>query len=225
MCGIVGAYSFNNNNFKITKPYIIKMRDTMIHRGPDGAGTWVSNDGRVGLGHRRLSIIDLSDAATQPMCNEDATLWVSFNGEIYNHAEIHQELEKLSGHQWKTDHSDTEVILHAFEQWGIDCVHKFRGMFAIALWAVNVETDSIIIEVNGVSKTYPRYEMQKLMENRTVDNNNINFIPSVPINNDLLSYLFSKIQIARKKDLLNKSLAENFDENIVEFDFILGEPK
>jgi AAA15 family ATPase/GTPase len=91
--------------------------------------------------------------------------------------------------------------------------------------AVNVETDFIIIEVNGVSKTYPRYEMQKLMENRTVDNNNINFIPSVPINNDLLSYLFSKIQIARKKDLLNKSLAENFDENIVEFDFILGEPK
>jgi hypothetical protein len=82
-----------------------------------------------------------------------------------------------------------------------------------------------IILVNGVSKTYPRYEMQKLMENRTVDNNNINFIPSVPINNDLLSYLFSKIQIARKKDLLNKSLAENFDENIVEFDFILGEPK
>jgi asparagine synthase (glutamine-hydrolysing) len=129
----------------------------MIQRGPDGAGTWVSNDGRVGLGHRRLSIIDLSDAATQPMCNEDATLWVSFNGEIYNHAEIRQELEKLSGHQWKTDHSDTQVILHAFEQWGIDCVHKFRGMFAIALWAVNVETDSIIIEVNGVSKTYPRY--------------------------------------------------------------------
>jgi hypothetical protein len=100
----------------------------MIHRGPDGAGTWISNDGRVGLGHRRLSIIDLSDAATQPMCNEDATLWLSFNGEIYNHAEIRQELEKLGGHQWKTDHSDTEVILHAFEQWGIDCVHKFRGM-------------------------------------------------------------------------------------------------
>jgi AAA15 family ATPase/GTPase len=91
--------------------------------------------------------------------------------------------------------------------------------------AVNVEADSIIIEVNGVSKTYPRYEMTKLMENIAVDSSNINFIPSFPINNDSLSFLFSRIQIARKKDLVNNSLAENFDENIVEFDFILGEPK
>jgi AAA15 family ATPase/GTPase len=91
--------------------------------------------------------------------------------------------------------------------------------------AVNVDNDSISIKVNGITKTYPRYEMPKLMENRTVDRSNINFIPAFPINNDSLSFLFSKIQIARKKDLLNKSLAENFDENIVEFDIILGEPK
>ncbi len=68
------------------------------------------------------------------MCNEDGSLWVTFNGEIYNHAEIRSELQQLGGHQWKTDHSDTEVILHAFEQWGIECIHRFRGMFAIALW-------------------------------------------------------------------------------------------
>jgi len=154
MCGIVGAYSFNNNNFKITEPYITKMRDTMIHRGPDGAGTWISNDRRVGLGHRRLSIIDLSNAATQPMCNENATLWVSFNGEIYNHAEIRQELEKLGGHQWKTDHSDTEVILHAFEQWGIDCVRKFRGMFAIALWDAKKRELWLIRDRIGVKPLY-----------------------------------------------------------------------
>jgi asparagine synthase (glutamine-hydrolysing) len=110
------------------------MRDTMVHRGPDGAGVWVSKNARVGLGHRRLSIIDLSDAAAQPMCNEDGTLWISFNGEIYNHAEIRTELEGSGEHEWKTDHSDTEVILHAFEQWGIDCLEKFRGMFAFALW-------------------------------------------------------------------------------------------
>jgi asparagine synthase (glutamine-hydrolysing) len=110
------------------------MRDTMVHRGPDGAGLWISPDGRVGLGHRRLSIIDLSDAAAQPMSNEDGTLWVSFNGEIYNHIEIRRELESLGTYRWKTDHSDTEVILHAFEQWGIGCLDKFRGMFAIALW-------------------------------------------------------------------------------------------
>ncbi|OLE16363.1 MAG: asparagine synthase (glutamine-hydrolyzing), partial [Cyanobacteria bacterium 13_1_40CM_2_61_4] len=95
---------------------------------------FVSGDRRLGLGHRRLAIIDLSEKAAQPMTNEDGTLWVVFNGEIYNHAEIRAELEKRGGHRWKTDHSDTEVILHAFEEWGIDCVHKFRGMFAIALW-------------------------------------------------------------------------------------------
>jgi AAA15 family ATPase/GTPase len=91
--------------------------------------------------------------------------------------------------------------------------------------AVNVDNDSISIEVNGVSKTYPRYEMPKMIGNRTVDSSNFQFIPSFPINDDFLSFLFSKIQMARKKDLLNKSLAENFDENIVEFDIIFGEPK
>jgi asparagine synthase (glutamine-hydrolysing) len=134
MCGIVGALSFSRGSFRITEEYLNRMRDVMIHRGPDGSGTWISADGRVGLGHRRLSIIDLSEQASQPMCNEDSSLWLSFNGEIYNHAKIRVELENLGGHRWKTDHSDTEVILHAFEQWGIDCIEKFRGMFAIALW-------------------------------------------------------------------------------------------
>jgi asparagine synthase (glutamine-hydrolysing) len=134
MCGIVGALSFENSNFRISEPYLVRMRDVMSHRGPDGAGIYLSDDRRLGLGHRRLAIIDLSQRASQPMTNEDGTLWVVFNGEIYNHAEIRAELEKQGGHFWKTDHSDTEVILHAFEQWGIECVHKFRGMFAIALW-------------------------------------------------------------------------------------------
>ena len=154
MCGIIGALAFKNSSFIIKEPYITKMRDTMIHRGPDGAGTWVSNDRRVGLGHRRLSIIDLSNAATQPMCNEDATLWLSFNGEIYNHAEIRQELEKLGGHHWKTDHSDTEVILHAFEQWGVDCIHKFRGMFAIALWDAKKRELWLIRDRIGIKPLY-----------------------------------------------------------------------
>src|SRR5262249_39935432 len=134
MFGIVGALSFKNSSFVITEPYITRMRDTMVHRGPDGAGTWIAADRRVGFGHRRLSIIDVSESAAQPMSNEDGTLWVSFNGEIYNYAEIRTELESIGGHRWKTDHSDTEVILHAFEQWGIACLNKFRGMFAIALW-------------------------------------------------------------------------------------------
>lgn len=134
MCGIVGALSFKGSAFAITEPYLVRMRDVMTHRGPDGAGVWVSDDHRVGLGHRRLAIIDLSPKAGQPMTNEDGSVIVVFNGEIYNHADIRRELEAAGGHVWKTDHSDTEVILHAFEQWGIDCLHRFRGMFAIALW-------------------------------------------------------------------------------------------
>jgi asparagine synthase (glutamine-hydrolysing) len=134
MCGIVGALVFDGSDFRISEPYLRAMRDTMPHRGPDGADLWIDPRGRVGLGHRRLSIIDLSTAASQPMPNEDGTIWVSFNGEIYNHAEIRRELEQIGGHRWRTDHSDTEVIVHAFEQWGIDCLHRFRGMFGIALW-------------------------------------------------------------------------------------------
>ena len=134
MCGIVGVLSFTSSNFRVSDFYLTRMRDVMSHRGPDGAGIFVSGDRRLGLGFRRLAIIDLSERAMQPMSNEDGTLWVVFNGEIYNHAEIRAELEALGGHRWKTDHSDTEVILHAFEQWGIDCVQKFRGMFAIGLW-------------------------------------------------------------------------------------------
>jgi len=134
MCGIAGALTFTNGGFRVTTQLIEAMRDTMAHRGPDGGGAWVAHDGRIGLGHRRLSIIDLSSAADQPMSNEDGNLWVVFNGEIYNHAEIRKELEASGRHRWKTDHSDTEVILHAFEEWGIECLHRFRGMFAIALW-------------------------------------------------------------------------------------------
>jgi len=154
MCGIVGALAFKNSNFTITEPYIVGMRDTMQHRGPDGAGVWVSDDGRVGLGHRRLSIIDLSNTAAQPMSNENGTLWVSFNGEIYNHTDIRAELEQIGGHIWKTDHSDTEVIIHAFEQWGIDCIEKFRGMFAIALWDAKNRELWLIRDRIGIKPLY-----------------------------------------------------------------------
>lgn len=154
MCGIIGALVFKDSRFAITEPYIIRMRDTMSHRGPDGAGIWIERDGRVGLGHRRLSIIDLSQTASQPMCNEDGTIWISFNGEIYNHSEIRDQLEKTSSHVWTTDHSDTEVILHAFEEWGIDCLQRFRGMFAIALWDARVRELWLIRDRIGVKPLY-----------------------------------------------------------------------
>jgi len=132
MCGIIG-WLVNSDNFSPDEKLFTKMRDTMIHRGPDGGANWFSKNRRVALGHRRLSIIDVSSTANMPMCNEDGTIWITFNGEIYNHAEIRPILE-AKGHKFKTDHSDTEVMIHAFEEWGIDCVHKFRGMFAFAIW-------------------------------------------------------------------------------------------
>lgn len=154
MCGIVGSVSFESSGFEITTPYLLKMRDTMIHRGPDGGGLWISRDRRVGFGHRRLSIIDLSSSADQPMSNEDGSIWVVFNGEIYNHAEIRAELQQLGGHRWKTDHSDTEVILHAYEQWGIDCLSRFRGMFAIALWDGRTHQLWLIRDRIGIKPLY-----------------------------------------------------------------------
>jgi asparagine synthase (glutamine-hydrolysing) len=132
MCGLVGCISYSDR-FRVTAPYIDRLRDTMVHRGPDGEGTWISDDGAVGLGHRRLSIIDLSNAASQPMASDDGAVQLIFNGEIYNHGEIRRELEAL-GHRFRTDHSDTEALLRAYLQWGRDCVHRFRGMFAFALW-------------------------------------------------------------------------------------------
>jgi len=125
-----------------------------VHRGPDGCGVWISSDGRIGLGHRRLSIIDLSPMATQPMSNADQTLWVTFNGEIYNHADIRKELNQLGHFHWRTDHSDTEVILYAFQQWGIDCIHKFRGMFAFALWDVKKQELYLVRDRIGIKPLY-----------------------------------------------------------------------
>jgi len=113
---------------------IAAMRDRMAHRGPDGAGLWRAPDGACAFGHRRLSIIDLSDAANQPMLNAAGTVAVCYNGEIYNHAEIRRELQRLDKYSWKTDHSDTEVLLHAYEEWGLDCFQKFCGMWAVAIY-------------------------------------------------------------------------------------------
>src|ERR1700679_83602 len=154
MCGISGVLGFKTSNFQVTEDYLLRMRETMVHRGPDGAGLWISPDRRVGLAHRRLSIIDLSDSPAQPLSNEDESLQIVFNGVIYNQAEIRRELEKQGQRRWKTDHSDTEVILHAFEQWGIECLHKFRGIFAIALWDAKARRLCLIRDRVGVKPLY-----------------------------------------------------------------------
>ncbi|MCB1733796.1 MAG: asparagine synthase (glutamine-hydrolyzing) [Gammaproteobacteria bacterium] len=132
MCGIAGIVRFDGGT--IDEHVLTNMRDSMVHRGPDGAGSWVSADGRIGLAHRRLSIIDLDQAAAQPMANEDGSVQVVFNGEIYNHRALRQQL-LVAGHVFRTDHSDTEVIVHGYEEWGIDgLANRLHGMFGIAIW-------------------------------------------------------------------------------------------
>lgn len=133
MCGIVGIY--HRNIFKEIAPDILeKMRDTMVHRGPDGGGLWLSPDRKVGLGHRRLAIIDPQASADQPMQSRDQRLCLVFNGEIYNHLPLRRALENL-GHTFQTDHSDTEVLLHGYRQWGLHgLLERLEGMFAFALW-------------------------------------------------------------------------------------------
>ena len=133
MCGIVGALTWDKT-YSVTESNIVKMRDVMKHRGPDGAGVWVSKNSNIGLGHRRLAIVDLSTKAIQPMQTLDNRYVISFNGEIYNHVAIRKELESIKKYKWQTDHSDTEVVLNAFVEWGPECLQKFRGMFAIAIW-------------------------------------------------------------------------------------------
>jgi asparagine synthase (glutamine-hydrolysing) len=153
MCGIAGALALGSD-FRVTREHIDRMRETLAHRGPDGADTWVDEGGRVGLGFRRLAIIDLSDEAMQPMANEDGSVRLVFNGEIYNHAEIRRELEQLGGHTFRTDHSDTEVIVHAFEQWGIDCVQRFRGMFALGIWDARSRELWLVRDRIGIKPLY-----------------------------------------------------------------------
>jgi asparagine synthase (glutamine-hydrolysing) len=132
MCGIVGA--FHPLRDATDAATVARMRDRMAHRGPDGSGLWTSADRHCTLGHRRLSIIDLSDAAAQPMTNREGTVSITYNGEIYNHAQVRDELRALGKYEWTTDHSDTEVLLHAYEEWGVEAVKRFYGMFAFAVY-------------------------------------------------------------------------------------------
>src|SRR5688500_3871007 len=128
MCGIAGIVATHALR-PDDRSRVVRMRDVIAHRGPDGAGVFA--DDRAALGHRRLSIVDLAGGA-QPLANEDATIQIVFNGEIYNHADLRPRLE-AAGHRYQT-RSDTETIVHAYEQWGDDCVERFRGMFAFAIW-------------------------------------------------------------------------------------------
>ena len=132
MCGIAGIFAYHYPALPVDRDELRRIRDHMAARGPDGLGEWFSEDGRVGLAHRRLSIIDLSDRAAQPMRSDDGQVVVSFNGEIYNFRELRRELE-ARGKVFRTG-SDTEVLLHLYAEKGERMLGDLRGMFAIALW-------------------------------------------------------------------------------------------
>src|ERR1035438_7617192 len=127
MCGIAGIASFGDK--PVFRDEVQQMCDAIYHRGPDDCGYYESP--RVVMGMRRLSIIDLH-TGRQPISNEDGSVWVVFNGEIYNFAELRRDLE-AQGHHFSTA-TDTEVIVHSYEQYGVDCVDRFRGMFVFAVW-------------------------------------------------------------------------------------------
>src|SRR5688572_14457509 len=135
MCGIAGRFNYRSG--APVDPRVVRgMCDLLAHRGPDGDGVWT--DGAIGMGHRRLAIIDLSPAGRQPMTTVDGNLTISFNGEIYNFQTLRRELE-ARGHRFRS-RTDTEVMLAAYREWGVDCLSRFRGMFAFALWDANDRT-------------------------------------------------------------------------------------
>ncbi|NEQ64715.1 MAG: asparagine synthase (glutamine-hydrolyzing) [Symploca sp. SIO2D2] len=157
MCGIAGCIHFDGTPAKVE--VIKRMTDAIAHRGPDGEGVYLS--GSVALGHRRLAIIDLSTAGKQPLSNEDETIWVTFNGEIYNFLEIRRELLKL-GHKFQSQ-TDTEVIVHAYEEWGTECLHRFNGMFAFVLWDERKGCLWLVRDRLGIKPLFYAYSSQGLV--------------------------------------------------------------
>ncbi|MGB3940176.1 MAG: asparagine synthase (glutamine-hydrolyzing) [Candidatus Manganitrophaceae bacterium] len=134
MCGILGAVARKG----VEEGQLALMRDVMAHRGPDDSALWLSPDRTVGLAHRRLSILDLSQAGRQPMSDRDGKIWIIFNGEIYNFREIREELVR-DGFTFRS-HTDTEVLINAYKKWGTDCLQQLNGMFAFGIYDENSRT-------------------------------------------------------------------------------------
>jgi len=148
MCGIAGQFNFQRHE-PVERETIVRMADSIAHRGPDDEGFFIA--GPVGLGFRRLSIIDLA-GGHQPMSNSEGTVWIIFNGEIYNYKELRAELQS-KGHQFRTN-SDTEVIIHGYEEWGTDVFNHLNGMFGLAIWDVQKERLILARDAMGIKLIY-----------------------------------------------------------------------
>jgi asparagine synthase (glutamine-hydrolysing) len=152
MCGVAAAYAYAGSAPAIDRDELRAVRDHMAARGPDGAGEWFSPDGRVGLAHRRLAVIDLSERGAQPMASRDGRLVISFNGEIYNHRELRVQLER-AGRVFASG-SDTEVVLQLYEEHGTGMLAMLRGMFAFALWDARTREMLLARDAFGIKPVY-----------------------------------------------------------------------
>jgi len=152
MCGINGIVSFRAGAPLVDLDELTRTREAMRARGPDAAGSWMSSDGRIGFGHRRLSIIDVSNRANQPMVSRDGRIVLTFNGEIYNYAELRAELE-AEGETFDTT-SDTEVVLRMYATWGDAMLPRMRGMFAFAIWDARRRTLFVARDPYGIKPFY-----------------------------------------------------------------------
>jgi asparagine synthase (glutamine-hydrolysing) len=157
MCGISGIYRFDGGNADYT--LLKQMTDAVIHRGPDDEGQYI--DKNVGLGNRRLSIIDLSSRGKQPISNENGTVWTTYNGEIFNYRDLKEKLSS-KGHEFQTD-TDTEVIVHLYEEHGINCVQYLNGMFAFAIWDSNKKVLFLARDRLGIKPLFYYHNQEKLL--------------------------------------------------------------
>src|SRR5438067_6819710 len=150
MCGINAIYAYRSSAPAVDFDELIRTREAMHTRGPDAGGAWLSDDGRVGLGHRRLSIIDVSERANQPMHSAEGDMAIVFNGEIYNYRELAAELDG----ETLTTTSDTEVLLRMYRRWGAAMLRKLRGMFAFAIWDARERTMFLARDPYGIKPLY-----------------------------------------------------------------------
>ena len=194
MCGING---FTWNEIELLK----KMNTSLAHRGPDDEGTYTDED--VSLGNRRLAIIDLSPSAKQPMCNEDCSIWITYNGEIYNYREIRELLEE-KGHSFRTG-SDTEVILHGYEEHGIEILNRLNGMFALALYDSNRSLLYLARDRFGIKPLYYSIKGRNIIFSSEIKGLLVHDLEKVPNDEAVFEYLIHGL-IDHKEETFFKSI-------------------
>ena len=190
MCGIAGIYHCSSYS-PVEQLALKRMVNVIRHRGPDDEGYYINEN--IGLGHCRLAIIDLSEAGHQPMSNENGTIRISYNGEIYNYLELGQDL-KSKGHIFRSK-TDTEVIIHAYEEWGINCLQKFNGMFAFAIWDGNKKKLFVARDRLGIKPLYYYFdgkrfifasEIKAILEDKSIERK-----PYYPAISQYLRYMYT----------------------------------